>query len=258
MQGLISFAKRYWPPLFVAGLFISAAFISTVSIRYDWQWWRVPGYLVKSLSPFRAGPLLLGLLVTLKISAVSLVFAVALGLSAALLKISDSFAGRLVSNIYVEFIRNTPLIVQIFVMYFAIAPIFNMSAFVSAVTALSLFEGAYMTEIIRAGIQSVKKGQREAAMSLGLTTFQGYRYIILPQALRRVLPPLTGQSVSLIKDSALVSTIAIYDLTMAGQSIVSDTFLTFEIWFTVAAMYLIITITISLFSVYLEKRFNMN
>ncbi len=258
MQGLIRLVKLYWSPLIVACMFITAAFVSTTAIRYDWQWWRVPDYLVKSFSPFRAGPLLLGLLVTLKISAVSMVFAVMLGLSAALLKISESFAGRILSGIYVESIRNTPLIVQIFVMYFAIAPIFNMSAFVSAVTALSLFEGAYMTEIIRAGIQSVRKGQREAAMSLGLTRYQSYRFIILPQALRRVLPPLTGQSVSLIKDSALVSTIAIFDLTMAGQSIVSDTFLTFEIWFTVAAMYLIITVTLSIFSGYLEKRFNVH
>jgi polar amino acid transport system permease protein len=120
-----------------------------------------------------------------------------------------------------------------------------LSAFASAVLALSLFEGAYTSEILRAGIVSIHKGQWEAAYSLGMRTRQAYQYVILPQAIRRLLPPLTSQAISLIKDSALVSTIAIYDLTMRGRAIVAETFLTFEIWFTVAAIYLIITISLS-------------
>ena len=117
-----------------------------------------------------------------------------------------------------------------------------MERYASAVLALSLFEGAYISEIIRSGILGVPKGQWEAALSSGMNTWETYRFVILPQAVRNILPPLTGQAVSLIKDSALVSTIAIYDLTMQGQAIVSETFLVFEIWFTVAAIYLVFTI----------------
>ncbi|MCK5201354.1 MAG: amino acid ABC transporter permease, partial [Spirochaetales bacterium] len=129
-----------------------------------------------------------------------------------------------------------------------------ISPFVSAILALSLFEGAYASEIIRGGINAIPKGQWESAYSLGLNSPDTYRYIILPQTLKQVLPPLTGQAVSLIKDSALVSTIAIFDLTMAGQAIISETFLTFEIWFTVALIYLVMTVSISTFVHYLEKR----
>ena len=120
--------------------------------------------------------------------------------------------------------------------------------------ALSLFEGAYVSEIFRAGIISIEKGQWEAAHSLGLSTVDTYRYIILPQAIKRILPPLTSQAVSLIKDSALVSTIAIYDLTMQAQVIISETFLTFEIWFTVAAIYMILTVTLSTVADIMEQR----
>lgn len=186
-----------------------------------------------------------------------MLFAFIAGLVSALLRLSDSVVARFISYCYIESIRNTPLIVQIFFMYFAVAPIFNISAFVSAVTALSLFEGAYLSEIMRAGILSIRKGQWEAAWSLGLGKIQTYRYVILPLAMRRVLPPLTGQGVSLIKDSALVSTISIYDLTMVGQSIVSDTFLSFEVWFTVAILYLMMTVPLSLFSGFIERRFNV-
>ena len=132
-----------------------------------------------------------------------------------------------------------------------------MSAFASAVIALSLFEGAYASEIFRAGIVSIHQGQWEAAFSIGMNNRQTYRLIILPQAIRRIIPPLTSQAVSLIKDSALVSTIAIYDLTMRGQAIIAETFLVFEIWFTVAAVYLVITLILSLTVYYMEKRFKV-
>ena len=153
-----------------------------------------------------------------------------------------------------ETIRNTPLLIQIFVIYFVISPVFDLSAFTSAVIALSLFEGAYSSEIIRSGIINIDRGQYEAAKSIGLSTSQTYMKIIIPQMLRQTLPMLAGQSVSLIKDSALVSTISIYDLTMQGQRIVSETFLTFEIWFTVALCYLIITATLSFLIRQFENR----
>jgi len=119
---------------------------------------------------------------------------------------------------------------------------------------LSLFEGSYAAEIIRSGIVSLPRGQWEASYSLGLGSFDTYRSVILPQAIRRVLPPLAGQAVSLIKDSSLVSTIAIYDLTMQGQKIVAETFLAFEVWFTVAAIYLVITFGLSMAVRTMEKR----
>ena len=151
--------------------------------------------------------------------------------------------------------RNTPLLVQIFFLYFVMAPIFDIGRTATAVLALSLFEGAYASEVFRAGIESIGRGQWEAAHSLGLSRTHTYRYIILPQALRRILPPLTSQAVSLVKDSALVSTIAVYDLTMEGRAIIAETFLSFEIWFTVAAVYLVLTLGLSALAGTLERRF---
>jgi polar amino acid transport system permease protein len=129
-----------------------------------------------------------------------------------------------------------------------------LSRTVSAVLALSLFEGAYTSEIIRSGIISIEKGQWEAAHSIGLSRRQTFQFIILPQAFRQVIPMLASQAISLIKDSALVSTIAIYELTMQGQVAISQTFLTFEIWFTVALIYLIINISLSFIIQIFEKR----
>jgi polar amino acid transport system permease protein len=171
-----------------------------------------------------------------------------------LFRLSHSFTARALARGYLELIRNTPLLIQLFFIYFVLAPVVNMDAFTSAVLALSLFEGAYASEILRAGIVSIHKGQWEAAYSLGISTYHSYRYIILPQAFRRILPPLTSQGISLIKDSALVSTIAIYDLTMQGQAIVAETFLTFEIWFTVATIYLVITVSLSLLVQVMETK----
>jgi polar amino acid transport system permease protein len=158
---------------------------------------------------------------------------------------------------YLEFIRNTPLLVQILFIYFVLGPVLDIGRFTSAVLALSLFEGAYASEIFRAGIASIHKEQWEAAYSSGLSTLQTYRFVILPQAVRWMLPPLTSQAISLVKDSALVSTIAIYDLTMQGQAIIAETFLTFEIWFTVAALYFMVTATLSLIVNRLEHRFRI-
>jgi polar amino acid transport system permease protein len=221
-------------------------FRGTEMMGYHWQWHRVPRYIV-GLENGRLvkGPLIDGLLLTLRISSWSLVLAFLFGLTSALLRMSNSLVGRIVARSYLELIRNTPLLVQLFFLYFVVAPVLGIGRFTSAVLALSLFEGAYASEIFRAGIASISKGQWEAAYSLGLSTFHSYRHIVLPQAMRRILPPLTSQAVSLIKDSALVSTVAIYDLTMQGQVIISETFLTFEIWFTVAALYLSITIALS-------------
>ena len=214
----------------------------------------MPRYLVVlSKTGWQAGPLLQGLWLTLEITAISLLLSMAIGLLTALMRLSNSPMARGIARVYLELIRNTPLLIQIFIIYFVFAPILDLGRFSSAVLALSLFEGAYTSEIIRAGILAIPRGQWEASASLGLTNAQSYRQIILPQALRQMIPPLTSQGISLIKDSALVSTIAIYDLTMQGQQIIAETFLAFEIWFTVAAIYLAVTITLSFLVRYLES-----
>ena len=196
--------------------------------------------------------MLQGLWLTLKITLISLVLSLLIGLLTAVMRLSHSPMSRGIAWGYLEAIRNTPLLIQIFIIYFVFAPILDLGRFSSAVLALSLFEGAYASEIIRAGILAIPLGQWESSASLGLRMPQIYRHIILPQAFRQMIPPLTSQGISLIKDSALVSTIAIYDLTMQGQQIVAETFLTFEIWFTVAAIYLVVTMTLSLLVRYLE------
>lgn len=241
--------------LFVIGILTWLIARGTEGLGYNWQWYQVPKYIFScKRGSFIAGPLIDGLLVTLHITGVSLVLSFAFGLITALFRLSNSFSARALARVYLEVIRNTPLLVQLFFIYFVISPVLDISRFASAVLALSLFEGAYASEIFRSGIVSIHKGQWEAAYTLGLDRFDTYRSVILPQAVRRILPPLTSQSISLIKDSALVSTIAIYDLTMQGRAIISETYLTFEIWFTVAAIYLLITVSLSVTVNIMENR----
>jgi polar amino acid transport system permease protein len=224
-------------------------------LGYNWQWYRVVAFIGTidngRLTP---GPLIEGLFVTLQITAVSLILTLVFGLLTALLRLSRSFVARGLARIYLEVMRNTPLLVQLFLIYFVLSPTLGLSAFSSAVLALSLFEGAYVSEIFRAGILSISRHQWEAAASIGLGKWRTYRLVILPLAIRRILPPLTNQVVSLIKDSALVSTIAIYDLTMQAQIAIARTYLVFELWFTVAAIYLALTVTLSLTVNGLEHR----
>jgi len=229
------------------------------NLDYNWQWYRVGEYLFTfELNRFQAGPLLAGLLITLKISAAGLLLSTAIGLLAALMRMSASPVARFISRSYLEIIRNTPLLVQLFFIYFVLAPILGFERFTAAILALSLFEGAYASEIFRAGIIAIAREQWEGAYSLGLSRWQVYRLVILPQAIRKMLPPLTGQAVSLVKDSALVSTIAIYDLTMRGQEIIAETYMVFEIWFTIALIYLFLTISLSTCAAAMERYFTIN
>ncbi len=231
--------------LLVAGL-LWLVLLGTQQTGYYWQWYRLPRYFwFSDEAGLHPGLLMTGLWVTLKITSISFVLAFAFGLITAICRLSASPVASFFARIYLESIRNTPLLIQIFFFYFVLAPIIGLGSFTSAVLALSLFEGAYASEILRAGIESIDKGQWEAARSLGGGSWFTYREVILPQAIKRITPPLLGQGVSLIKDSALVSTIAVYDLTMQGMSIVSDTFLTFEAWFAVAGIYLVLTLLLS-------------
>lgn len=226
---------------------------------YNWQWYRIPQFLYTSEDGvFTLGPLLEGLKITLHITWISMILTYIIGLATALLRLSDSIIGRIVARVYLEIARNTPLIVQLFFIYFVVAPVLGIDRLFAAILALSLFEGAYASEVYRSGIVSIDKGQWEAAHSLGLTTFDTYRKVILPQAIRRVLPPLTSQTISLIKDSSLVSVIAVYEMTMQANAIVAETFLTFEVYFTIAGIYLVITVILSQFVALMERKFKVH
>jgi len=222
---------------------------------YNWQWYRVPEYIVRvHEGGLLWGPLAYGFVETLKLSAIAFVLTVALGITVAVLRLTRSITARAVATVYIELIRNTPLLVQLYVVYFVLAPLVGLDRYWTAVLCLTLFEAAFAAEIFRGGIIGVARGQWEAAASLGLTRLQAYRDIILPQAVRLVLPPLTGLAVSLVKHSSIVSVIAVFELTTEGRNIISDTYMAFEIWLTVAAMYLAITVSLSLVAARLEQR----
>jgi polar amino acid transport system permease protein len=165
---------------------------------------------------------------------------------------------------YVEIIRGSPLLVQIFIWYFVLATLINnlllkyglreIDAIYYGVAALATFTGAYVTEMVRAGIQSIHRGQIEAARSLGMSGPQALRHIILPQAMRRILPPLAGQFISLIKDSSLLGMIAVRELTKATREGITTSLQPYEFWFVCAILYLVLTFTLSMFVQYLEKR----
>ena len=212
------------------------------------------GDLISSVNQKSMGVLLKGLLMTVQLSVISLFFAIIIGLFAALMRISQNPLTRNFSFLYIEIIRGTPLLVQIFIVYFFLGTIFDLDRFTAGITALSIFTGAYVAEIIRSGIQSIPPGQMEAARSLGMSYPKAMTYVILPQAFKRTLPPMAGQLINLIKDSSLVSVISITDLTKAGREVVAGSFATFEVWFAVAALYLVLTSTLSFGIQRIEKR----
>jgi polar amino acid transport system permease protein len=203
---------------------------------------------------WKAGPLLTGVWTTLWISAVASIFGLIIGLVVGLCRISQNVTLRQLSILYIELIRGTPLLVQIFIAYFFIGTVFNIDRIVAGIAALAIFAGAYVAEIIRAGIQSIPRGQAEAARSLGMNSTQAMIHIILPQALKRTLPPLAGQFISLIKDSSLLSIIAITELSKSGREVITSTFATFEIWFVVALLYLLMTLSLSQVIAWVERR----
>ncbi len=198
--------------------------------------------------------MLAGLKMTFVISLLSIIGGTILGVAGALSRISRNRLLNVLAAIYVEWIRNTPLLIQLLFIYFGLGVFLPLSAFLSAVLALSIFSGAYITEIIRAGIQSIHKGQREAALSLGMGEGMAMRLVILPQAFKRILPPLAGQFISLIKDSSLVSVIAVSELTYAAKNIVTETFRAFEVWMAIAVFYFALSFILSRLVRILEKR----
>ncbi|MCD9552812.1 ABC transporter permease subunit [Photobacterium carnosum] len=228
------------------------------AMNYHWQWYRIPEYLwLKEDGQWYPGDLLEGLMVTLKISSISLICTVVIGFITALLRMSNSIVGRGLARGYIEVIRSTPLLVQIYLLYFVFGPVLGIDRTSTAILALSLFQGAYSAEIFRAGLQGIPRGQREAAESLGLSQIDSYRFVVIPQMFRKIIPPLTNEAVSLVKNSSIVSIMAIFDLTTEGRNIVADTAMPFEVWFTVAAIYLCITLTLSALAVWLERRLSI-
>lgn len=186
-----------------------------------------------------------GIITTVKISVFSILLGTLFGIVGALAKISENKLFNCMANVYVEWIRNTPLLIQISFIYFGLGVFCSLSPMIAAIIALSFFSGAYITEIIRAGIQSIHKGQREAALSLGMTDFQTMFLVILPQALRRILPPLAGQFITLIKDSSLASVIAVTDLAYVAKNVVATTFRAFEVWLAIAGFYFLLSFFLS-------------
>ena len=223
--------------------------------NYDWQWSRIWRYVYFFHDgQFYSGPLLRGLLTTLQISVWSIVISGILGFLIALMRASDLITARILARSYIEIVRNIPILVLLFLFYFVVAPIFGFSRFWAGVLTLAIYEAAFAAEIYRAGIESVPSGQKEAAASVGLKPMQVMFYVTIPQSIPFILPAMTNLMINLIKHSAIVSVIAIFDLTNEGRNVIAETFLVFEVWFIVAGLYLIVTTILSLIAGTIETR----
>ncbi len=265
----------------VAALAVSAS----TNLDYAWRWDILPQYFLRRDAAGGLVPnlLLAGVVSTVRLALWTTLLATLAGAAMGLARTSRRLLPRLVAGAYVESVRNLPPLVLVFLVYFflsdqvltalaveervrempalaqsaiglLLAPPGRLSGFLAALLTLALYEGAYITEIIRAGIQSVERGQRDAAKALGLTRWQATRHVILPQAVRRILPALAGQVISTVKDSAIVAVISVPELTFQALQIMASTGLTFEIWITVMALYFGLCFSASLGARRLEAR----
>lgn len=256
-----------------------------VGLDYRWNWSVIPQYLLRydEVNGWVPNLLLEGLFTTVRLSFWSLLFALPIGLIFGLLRTSSHLFNRLLGGGYVLFLRNLPPLVLVLIFYYFISdqllPLLNipqliemspegisgsltflfaapehLEAFIAAVITLALLEGAYIGEIVRAGIKSIDQGQWEASKALGLKNWQLMRHVVLPQAFQKMIPPLAGQAISTIKDSAIVSVISIQELTFQGMELMASTYLTFEVWITVTILYFFLTYGCSRFADQLEKR----
>ncbi|GAB7080723.1 amino acid ABC transporter permease [Megalodesulfovibrio paquesii] len=201
---------------------------------------------------------------TLKVSFLSIVIGIGLGLLTGLARLSHNPALRWSAITYIELIRGSPLLVQIYIWYFVFGTLINQllgkyglpqpSPLWYGVASMAMFTGAYVAEIVRAGIQSVHRGQVEAARSLGMTSFECLRHVVLPQAVRRILPPLAGQFISLVKDSSLLGIIALRELTKATRELITSNLQPFEMWFMCAVLYLVMTFALSMLLQWFERK----
>ncbi|MGB4525156.1 MAG: amino acid ABC transporter permease [Bacillota bacterium] len=209
-----------------------------------------------SIIPGIMPALLLGARLTVELATIAVAIGLVIGSFVGIGRVSANRIIRLVTGVYVDFIRGTPLLVQLFLVYFGLPSILGrpIPPFVAAITAMGINSGAYVAEIVRAGIQSVDRGQTEAGRSIGLTYSQTMRYIIFPQAFRRIIPPLGNEFIAMLKDSSLVSVIALEELLRKGQVVITRTFRPFEVYMVVALIYLVMTLAISRLVAWSEKR----
>jgi polar amino acid transport system permease protein len=254
-------------------------------LEYKGDWSAIPQFLIRwdpESGRWVPNYLLQGLFTTLKLSIWATILAVILGFLVAIFRTSTNLFLRMVGRTYVELIRNLPPLILIFIFYFFVIDqlmpllgvdtfIRNRSAgvqmvlatlfaekslftqFISGIITLAFFEGAYIAEIFRAGIESIERGQREAAYSLGLSWLDEMRFIVMPQVIKRVLPALANEFINTIKYSAITSVVSIQELTFMGRQVVVSTRYIFETWITVAAMYMVLTLSLSLFTSRLEQ-----
>lgn len=209
-----------------------------------------------SMIPGIMPALLLGTRLTIELAVIAVAIGLVIGSFAGIARVGASRVARIVTGVYVDFIRGTPLLVQLFLVYFGLPTLIGrpVPPFIAAITAMGVNSGAYIAEIVRAGIQSVDRGQMEAARSLGLTYSQSMRFIIFPQALRRIIPPLGNEFIAMLKDSSLVSVIALEELLRKGQVVITRTFRPFEVYMVVALIYLVMTLAISRLVAWSERR----
>ncbi len=258
----------------------------TVTLNYKWQWSIIPTYLFRydqEKGRWAANLLLEGLFTTIKLSIWATLLASVIGFIIGLMRSARRLLFRLLAGLYVELIRNTPPLVLIFIFYFFVSSLIIpalgieayirtrpdntlaiisflfsspslFTAFVSGVVTIALFQGAYIAEIIRAGVESIERGQWEASYALGLSRSQQMLHVILPQAGRRILPPLANEFINTVKYSSIVSIISIQELTFQGMQIMAATHKTIEIWLTITLFYLSICLTLSCAVRYLEYK----
>lgn len=258
----------------------------TMAMNYHWNWAILPKYFFyydEEKGRWVANILIEGLLTTIRLSIWATLLAILLGTTVGIMRTSRRLLFRLISRTYVELIRNIPPLVLVFIFYFFVsdqimpllgieaymrgrspftqgivaalmAPTASLNTFLSGTMTVALFQGAYITEIVRAGIQSIEKGQWEAAYALGLSWWSQMRWVILPRAIRRVLPALTNEFINTIKYSAIVSVISIQELTFQGMQIMAATYLTMEVWLIITAIYLVMCLLLSMGVRRLEHR----
>lgn len=288
---MYSFFKRlHWMDYVIIAVIVAVAVAISVRIggnlNYNWRWDEIPNYIFRfDIAQDRWVPNLLiqGLVATIRISIYSGILALILGVILGVSRCSNNLTVRMLARTYLEFLRNVPPVVIIFIFFFFLSEqliaALNMEswargiarqenngvwefffgdmrrfpALISGVIVMALFQSAFVGEIVRAGIQSVDQGQREAARSIGMNQLQELRYIVLPQALRKVVPPLANQFISLVKDSSLVSLISVPELTFKTVELVASTRMIFEAWLVAAGFYFAICFGLSMLFRRLEK-----
>ena len=277
-------AKRlHWVDVLI--LVVLAVFVAIIwfriegALHYKWRWEIIPNYILRwneEAQRWVPNVLLQGVITTLRVSLYASILALILGTLLGIARCSANLAVRMLARTYLEFLRNIPPVVVIFIFYFFLSEqlvvAFNIESWaraiartedkavwefffgdmrrfpslVSGVIVLALFESAFVGEIVRAGIQSVGKGQREAAQSIGMSRVDEMRYIVLPQAMKKVVPPMANQFISLIKDSSIISLISVQELTFKTVELVASTRAIFEAWITTAAFYFLICFVLSM------------